>query len=207
MYLLFDASLLLISTLLTINIRLTVGQNTAKGRIVIPNSEESSLKKRECKPVSECKSFLYLLQKHRTPDVLQDLVARDCGFTGTSQLIWCPIDDKIKTLTLDPDDERRGGGVLTSLLRNKESCNGSLTIMHYGDEQADFKRTKMTGRSYQNLKILQKRFVVKIETEGNCCWKLHSETGFRGNEQEAEPGYSNSPDIQPKSVKRTNCSE
>ena len=133
MYLLFDASLLLISTLLTINIRLTVGQNTAEGRIVISNSEESSLEKRECKPVSECKSFLYLLQKHRTPDVLQDLVARDCGFTGTSQLIWCPIDDKIKTLTLDPDDERRGGGVLTSLLRNKESCNGSLIIMHYGE--------------------------------------------------------------------------
>ena len=102
MYLLFDASLLLISTLLTINFRLTVGQNTAEGRIVIPNSEESSLKKRECKPVSECKSFLYLLQKHRTPDVLQDLVARDCGFTGTSQLIWCPIDDKIKTLRTGP---------------------------------------------------------------------------------------------------------
>ena len=80
---------------LILNINLVFGQNTAEGRVVISNSGASPTEKRECKPVSECKSFLYLLQKHRTPDVLQDLVARDCGFTGTSQLIWCPIDELI----------------------------------------------------------------------------------------------------------------
>ena len=81
------------------------GQNTAEGRIVIPSSEKSSSEERECKPISECKSFLYLLQKHRTSAVIQDLVARDCGFTGTTQLIWCPIEGKLKALSAVPDDE------------------------------------------------------------------------------------------------------
>ena len=189
----------------TFKFHLVFGQNTAEGRIVIPSSDESSSEERECKPISECKSFLYLLQKHRTSAVIQDLVARDCGFTGTTQLIWCPIEEKLKALSLNPDDEERGGGIITSLLKNRESCKGSLTIMHYGDENSDFKRTKMSGGSYQNLKIIQKRFVVKIETEGNCCWKLHSETGFRGDEQIAEPSYSNAPEVQPKSIIRTTC--
>ena len=190
------------------NANLVVCQNIAEGRIVTSNSgESSSSENRECKPISECKSFLYLLQKHRTSSVLQDLVARDCGFSGTTQLIWCPVEEKLNPLLLVPDDEERGGGIITSLLKSTKLCNGSLTIMHYGDDDSDFKRTKMTGGSYQNLKILQKRFVVKIEAEGNCCWKLHSETGFRGNEQETEPGYSNSPEIQPKSIKRVLCSE
>ena len=207
MYLSCNFAATFVYIFLMFNVNLVVGQNTAEGRVVISNSGASPTEKRECKPISECKSFLYLLQKHRTASVLEDLVARDCGFTGTTQLIWCPIEEKLNPLKLVPDDEERGGGIIKSLITNKELCNGSLTIMHYGDDESDFKRTKMTGESYQNLKILQKRFVVKIEAEGNCCWKLHSEIGFRGNEQEAEPGYSNPPDIQPKSIKRRVCSE
>ena len=208
MHLLLNLGAIFGGIILLFNTNLVDCQNIVEGRIVTSNSgASSSSENKECKPISECKSFLYLLQKHRTPDVLQDLVARDCGFSGTTQLIWCPVEEKLNPSLLVPDDETRGGGIITSLLKSKQLCNGSLTIMHYGDDESDFKRTKMTGGSYQNLKILQKRFVVKIEAEGNCCWKLHSEIGFRGNEQETEPGYSNSPQVQPKSIKRVLCSE
>ena len=184
-------------------------QNIEEGIILTPDSGVLSSKfnknTRECKPIIECKSFLWLLQNNRTQKVLQDLVARDCGFRGTSQLIWCPAEQNITPSLLIPDEEERGGGVLTSLIRSKAACEGSLTIMHYGDSDSDFRRTRMAGKNYQNLKILRKRIVVKIETEGNCCWELHSESGFRGQVQEAEPGYSDSPDVQPKSIRRVSC--
>ena len=140
---------------------------------------------------------------------MRDLVARDCGFRDASQLIWCPVEEKINLSNVLPDDDEgeRGGGILTSLIRSADTCMGSLIMMHYGGESnSDFKRIRLTGNSYRNLKILRKRIVVKVETEGNCCWKIHSEVSFRGREQEAEPGQSSSPpNIQPKSVQKVSC--
>jgi len=192
-----------------VSIVVVVSQNIEEGTIVVSDSgihSNSNDEARECKTILECESFLWLLQNHRTQKVLEDFVARDCGFSGASQLIWCPVEEKINSTDLVPDDEKRGGGILTSLLRSEDQCSGSLTMMHYGAEtDSEFKRTRMTGKSYQNLKILQKRILIKIETEGNCCWKLYSEVNFRGREQEAEPGYSNTPDLHPKSVQRVSC--
>ena len=187
-------------------------QNIKEGTVLISDSAISSddSESRECIPLSECKNFLWLLENNRTEKVLHDLVARDCGFEGTSVLIWCPIEKKLKTLSLRPDleDEERGGGIINSLLKSKTTCSGSLTITHYGysdSEFNEFKRTRMAGNLYRNLKILNDRSVVKIETEGNCCWKIHSEIGFRGQVQIVQPGYNESPEIQPKSTKKVSC--
>ena len=198
-------------TIFIVIIAMVCSQNIEEGRILVSDSgisSSSNNEDRECTAILECKPFLWLLQNHRTANVLQDLVARDCGFRDASQLIWCPIEDNIEPLDLLPDfdDETRGGGILTSLLRSEDKCSGSITIMHYGGEtDSEFKRTRMTAKSYRNLKILETRIVVKMETEGNCCWKLYSEVSFRGHEQEAEPGYSNPPDIQPKSIQKVSC--
>ena len=193
--------------------RYVVGQNVEEGTILASDSDFPTNKTIECRAISECKSFLWLLQNYRTQQVLQDLVGRDCGFIGLSQMIWCPAEDNIDPLDLLEDEEEddgdeavRGGGILSPIIsRAVNICTGSLTIMHYGDTDSDFKRIRMTGKRYYNLKILRNRVVVKVEAEGNCCWELHSDTGFRGQLQEAQPGYSDPPDIQPKSVRRVNC--
>ena len=210
---LFNMCVPICITIFIVSIDEVFSQNIEEGRILVSDSGISSTSNneaRDCKAILECKPFLWLLQNNRTQKVLQDLVARDCGFRGASQLIWCPIEEKIEPSSLLPDfndtEETRGGGILTSLIRSEDKCSGSLTMMHYGGEtDSEFKRTRMTGKSYRNLKILETRVVVKIETEGNCCWKLHSEVSFRGHEQEAEPGYSNPPDIQPKSIQKVSC--
>ena len=93
---LFNMCVPICITLFVLSVAEVLSQNIEEGRILVSDSgisSSSNNEERECKAILECKPFLWLLRNHRTQKVLQDLVARDCGFRGASQLIWCPVEE------------------------------------------------------------------------------------------------------------------
>jgi len=90
----------------------------------------------------------------------------------------------------------------------KHSCKGSLLIHHSANNGGileDFKQLRLRGKSYRQMRKLRDRNVVQMQTNGNCCWKLHSLSKFRGIEETVYNGYNIVPRVHPRSIKREIC--
>ena len=91
----------------------------------------------------------------------------------------------------------------------KQSCRGSLLIHHSASNAtllADFKQLRLKGKSYRQMRKLRHRNIVQMQTNGNCCWKLHSLPKFSGIEETVHNGLNIVPRIHPRSIKREICS-
>ena len=93
-------------------------------------------------------------------------------------------------------------------------CAGSLTIIHYdrdGSQQGqplkDLKALKLRGKSYKRLtgRITSNREVIRIKSEGNCCWKIFSQTRHRGEVEMIHQGFDARPRISIQSASRSSC--
>ena len=88
-------------------------------------------------------------------------------------------------------------------------CSGSISIIHYkrsGAPLEDMKSLKLKGRKYGNLRILNNgREVIRVQSEGNCCWRVNNKIHFTGTNQHIHSGYDGIPNINIKSVSRTSC--
>ena len=76
-------------------------------------------------------------------------------------------------------------------------CNGGVL--------EDFKQLRLRGKSYRQMRKLRDRNVVQMQTNGNCCWKLHSLSKFRGIEETVYNGLNIVPRVHPRSIKREIC--
>lgn len=70
---------------------------------------------------------------------------------------------------------------------------------------------KLTGWKYGHLlKPLSRkrnflRSVLKVQTEGNCCWKIFSQSRYRGETEFLHPGFDEAPRNKIKSAKKMEC--
>ena len=182
----------------------TVSQHVVEGTIFTTDLSSLSSNSTECKPIMECRTYLWLLhQTNGTENVLQDLVSRVCGISGTSPMIECPVENKLVLHTPDGNANTERKWAIYNLAQ--KGCFGSLIILHYGDSGLPFKRMKLTEYNYRELSVLSERVVIKIDVRGDCCWKLFENPSFDGQLQTVEPGYKQPPDFQPKSIKKIEC--
>ena len=49
------------------------------------------------------------------------------------------------------------------------------------------------------------RVILKVELEGNCCWKIFSDIFFSGESQNLDEGFTGSPEFPIKSAKSKKC--
>jgi len=98
------------------------------------------------------------------------------------------------------------------------SCDGSLTLIVenriLGDSEIRLvTKLKLTGWRYGNLlrSLMREkntiRNVIKVQTEGNCCWKIFSKPRYRGLTQFINPGFDEAPRNRIKSAKKIDCHE
>ena len=56
----------------------------------------------------------------------------------------------------------------------------------------------------KGFSILKKNIVTQLITNGECCWEVYEKPFFRGEKQYLSHA-ENFPDIQPMSIKKTDC--
>ena len=91
-------------------------------------------------------------------------------------------------------------------------CSGYLIVFHYkqseSDQMSSVRKSTLGGKSYKNLTnglLKGGRVVMKVQSEGECCWDIFSNIRFHGESQVIQPGYDDIPNFTPKSIKRRNC--
>ena len=63
-------------------------------------------------------------------------------------------------------------------------------------------------RGYKNMtrhRFRKNRAILKVELEGNCCWKIFSDIFFSGESQNLGEGFNGNPDFPIKSAKSKTC--
>jgi len=113
----------------------------------------------------------------------------------------------------------QSGGIIDVTKRPSiPRCEGTLKMIVEnrllgGSETSVVTNLKLTGWRYGNLlKPLGRkknilRNVMKIQTEGNCCWKIFSKPRYRGLTQFVNPGFDETPRHKIKSAKKMDCHE
>ena len=91
-------------------------------------------------------------------------------------------------------------------------CIGSITIFHYDRNGKgtlpNLKRPQLhkSQANLKNAKFNQKnREVLKVQSEGDCCWRLFSGIRFRGQSHKIHTGFDGSPNNNIKSIKKIIC--
>ena len=97
---------------------------------------------------------------------------------------------------------------------SSEKCKGLLTITHEDDDEnlGEISLNTEFRKQYSHLKkgfrILRRNSVAYLATTGDCCWEIHSEPNFTGDEELVYPGEDNRyPSFQPVSARVTKCSK
>ena len=110
---------------------------------------------------------------------------------------------------VDDDLQLARSGVI-DVRNNKYTCQGSLTISHADANGGqginfleDFKVSRLRRQRYRR-NIFKDRRIIKVQSNGNCCWKFYEKPFFRGASQHIEVGFSGLPLI-PGSIKRIEC--
>ena len=109
---------------------------------------------------------------------------------------------------------RFGGGVIDHAT-SQRSCNGALTLVHVQTSQdrslelRSMKRSILRNRSgFPNLKrgfLRTNRKLIRVEATGNCCWRVHSLSNYRGKSEYIGPGYGGVPNLKVSSIKKVDC--
>ena len=105
-------------------------------------------------------------------------------------------------------DVRSGGGLFETS-EYLHTCLGSLEFSH-GMRENPLKTIeifKITSKwkTIREIKKLKHRHVLRLKSDGNCCWRAYQLKRFRGRYEDIFPGYDEYPKIQPKSLKKMNC--
>ena len=91
-------------------------------------------------------------------------------------------------------------------------CSGSLVIVHHNGlgqgTSTDLAQLRLHKGKYRNLHqkgLNRTREINKVQSEGNCCWKIWSDVMFTGREQTIQNGFDGQPNFRLKSVEIINC--
>ena len=105
-------------------------------------------------------------------------------------------------------DVRSGGGMFETS-EYLHTCLGSLEFSH-GMRKNPLKTIEIfkissKWKTIREIKKLKHRHVLRLKSDGNCCWRAYQFKRFRGRYEDIFPGYDEFPKIQPKSLKKMNC--
>ena len=105
-------------------------------------------------------------------------------------------------------DVRSGGGLFETS-EYLHTCLGSLEFSH-GMRKNPLKTIEIfkissKWKTIREIKKLKHRHVLRLKSDGNCCWRAYQLKRFRGRYEDIFPGYDEFPKIQPKSLKKMNC--
>ena len=105
-------------------------------------------------------------------------------------------------------DVRSGGGLFETS-EYLHTCLGSLEFSH-GMRKNPLKTIEIfkissKWKTIREIKKLKHRHVLRLKSDGNCCWRAYQFKRFRGRYEDIFPGYDEFPKIQPKSLKKMNC--
>ena len=105
-------------------------------------------------------------------------------------------------------DVRSGGGLFETS-EYLHTCLGSLEFSH-GMRKNPLKTIEIfkissKWKMIREIKKLKHRHVLRLKSDGNCCWRTYQLKRFRGRYEDIFPGYDEFPKIQPKSLKKMNC--
>ena len=105
-------------------------------------------------------------------------------------------------------DVRSGGGLFETS-QYLHTCLGSLEFSH-GMRKNPLKTIEIfkissKWKTIREIKKLKHRHVLRLKSDGNCCWRAYQFKRFRGRYEDIFPGYDEFPKIQPKSLKKMNC--
>ena len=125
-------------------------------------------------------------------------------------------DDYVEDFDFLMDDEYdgelldvRSGGGLFETSEYLHTCLGSLEFSH-GMRKNPLKTIEIfkissKWKTIREIKKLKHRHVLRLKSDGNCCWRAYQFKRFRGRYEDIFPGYDEFPKIQPKSLKKMNC--
>ena len=122
-------------------------------------------------------------------------------------------DGQIKEEKLDEFDcITNTGGDIGSILKTRlaiEKIDCKLEITHgpISEPLSGLKTIRFSGNAkiFKQIPTLETRLALHVTAHGNCCWKIYSNMGFKGNIQDIKPGDSVHPNHQPRSIKRLCC--
>merc|ERR1712020_263330 len=165
--------------------------------------------------------------KHSVPgmrfqQVLKYLQNQQCGYEGNDPKVICPKSEDLSeeefpiprrmspSSHLEEITLKMGGVIDTPGGIKTRSCSGSITIIHYdrlGSQPLhDMKALKLKGKRYSHIrKLSSNREIIRVRSEGNCCWRIFNRIGHTGQIQKISPGFDEKPNIKIKSVTRTSC--
>ena len=100
-------------------------------------------------------------------------------------------------------------GIFENFYEHSASCVGSLEFSH-GSWRNPLKtieifRLSSTWKQVRNIQRLRNRQVLRLKSNGNCCWRTYRRKRFGGRYENIYPGYDEPPRFNPKSLKKVNC--
>ena len=113
---------------------------------------------------------------------------------------------------VDEEFQLARSGVI-DVQNNRYTCQGSLTIFHADANGGqginfldDFKVSRLRRQRYRDVRrnIFKDRRIIKVQSNGNCCWKFYEKSFFRGASGHIDVGFSGL-SMEPGSIKRIEC--
>lgn len=88
-------------------------------------------------------------------------------------------------------------------------CEGSLEISHASLENplTSIKILRISNplQRIRRLRKLEQRVIMRIKTDGTCCWRGYNHPFFRGRSLKIDPGYNEIPEFHIKSILPEQC--
>ena len=191
--------------------------NTRKFRRINTHTLKSVFKKKKCNIVDADSSSDVTLDTLVACPTEKDDHGPDCRDKeeqAQDDLDYVPDYDYMIDYESDSEflDVRSIGGLFETRIDNYEysdTCIGSLELSH-GFMKSPLKTIKIfkissKWKMIREIKKLKRRYVLRLRSDGNCCWRAYQLKRFRGRYEDIFPGYDEFPIIQPKSLKKINC--
>ena len=185
-------------------------RNTRKFRRINTHTLKGVFKKKKCNIVDADSSLDVSLDTLVACPTEKD----EPGPDYQDDLDYVPDYDYMMDYERDSEllDVRSIGGLLETRIDNYEfsdTCIGSLELSH-GFMKSPLKTIQILKisskwKKIREIKKLKRRYVLRLRSDGNCCWRAYQLKRFRGRYEDIFPGYDEFPRIQPKSLKKMNC--
>ena len=181
-----------------------------KSKIKNKSAVSNRTQQMNCIAISECAPYVNMLKnKHLFKDipgldfnqVLEEINRQSCD--GNPQMVNCPEEN----INEEEDEDDGELHIFDDFARPEDECSGSLAVLHT-PKRIDFNKLRtlrLTRQSYRRLQKLQKRQIIQVEVQGDCCWEIYARNFFKGNSQILDGGFRSVPHMPLKSVKRVDC--
>ena len=86
-------------------------------------------------------------------------------------------------------------------------CTGSIQVTHGAKHNplGTLKIQRFVGTGYQNLRKLRRRTILRLSSDGDCCWQVYSRRRFQGASESIYVGYDDTPMIPARSLQQVGC--